>query len=320
METNCFKRTNNMRRRSSASPPRRMAPHRLGVLACVLGVVLTVFLTFPSMSFAVSDLFTAAEEGWLEAVVQLLNNGVDVNVRNTDGYSALHAAQLKADVSITKALLSAGAEVDARNKWGVTPLMTACFNGRTENAKILLDHGSDVNARDNGGATALFFSMRMRKPETVRLLLSRRANPNLSITDDGTTPLMMAIGKKQFGGPMGDWAFSKDHLAIVVDLLQSGADVDARDKSGETALMKAARTGKVEIIAKLLDAGAQPQLQNDQSQTAADIATEMGNKKAIEALLGKRRHEGPIKFQIEGTPVSNEDLMKIIRDSLEDKP
>jgi ankyrin repeat protein len=198
--------------------------------------------------------------------------------------------------------------------------MTACFNGRTGNAERLLAHGANVNARDVDGRTALGFSMRMRKPETIRLLLARGADPNLACISDGTTPLMLAIGKEQFGGPMGDWAFSQDHLAIVVDLLKSGANVDAGDKSGETALMKAARTGKVEIITALLDRGAQPQLKNDQSQTSADIARAMGHKKAIEALLGKRPHEGPIKIQIEATPVSNEDLMKKIRDALEDNP
>jgi ankyrin repeat protein len=287
MKTISMFRTKKSQRFSSALILRRITSCPWGVLAVVLGFALTVFTLFPSKSFAGHDLIKATEEGRIEIVVDLLANGADVNVRNADGISSLHIAQLSADVRITKMLLSAGAEVDARDRSGETPLMIACFNGRTDNAEMLLTQGANINARDIDSRTALGFSMRMRKPETVRVLLARGADPNVACKSDGKTPLMLAIGTEQFGDPMGEWAFSQDHLAIVVDLLKSGANIDAKDKSGETALMKAVRTGKVEIIKALLDKGAQTQLKNDQLQTAADIATAMGHKKIVDVLANK---------------------------------
>ena len=63
-------------------------------------------------------------------------------------------------------------------------------------------------------------------------------------------------------------------LAIARTLLDGGADVDARNADGATALHGAAFFGRAEALELLLDNGADPEAENDQGQTAQDAAVD----------------------------------------------
>ena len=75
-------------------------------------------------------------------------------------------------------------------------------------------------------------------PNVVKDALDDGADPNIS-ADDGLTPLMMA-----------------SDVVAVKALIKAGADVNAKLKNGKTVLMIYARTGSIEMVKALLDAGA----------------------------------------------------------------
>lgn len=105
------------------------------------------------------SLFEAALAGDIDAVKQHIAAGTDLNLKdpNPDGAKdtalGMAAAFGKTDVAI--ALIEGGADLDTRNKDGSTPLHAASFLCYPEIVQALLDKGADKNARNNSGGTAL---------------------------------------------------------------------------------------------------------------------------------------------------------------------
>ena len=58
-----------------------------------------------------------ANEGDLEGITELLDDGSDVNFRDIDGRSALHIAACQGRTDVVELLLQRGAEVDVQDRW-----------------------------------------------------------------------------------------------------------------------------------------------------------------------------------------------------------
>jgi uncharacterized protein len=107
-----------------------------------------------------------------------------------------------------------------------------------------------VDAREGSGETALGFAASNGRVEVVRYLISQGADVNSRDSDfGGVTPLMLASGGKQSG---------RDYPNVIAALLAAGANVNAKDKWGSTAIEKAAMGGEPEVIPILVKAGADP--------------------------------------------------------------
>jgi ankyrin repeat protein len=108
----------------------------------------------------------------------------------------------------------------------------------------------------------------------VRALLAGKADPNAQEGKGGQTALM--------------WAISERHSAVAEELLRHGADVNARSKTGFTALMFAAQQGDLDATRILLDAKASP---NDvipkSGATPLIIASAIGHPDVVALLLDK---------------------------------
>ena len=80
-------------------------------------------------------------------------------------------------------------------------------------------------------------------------------------------------------------ASSNGRTEIVAMLLEKGADVNAKDKYNATALIKASSNGHTEIVAKLLDAGADVNAKNDYGYTALIQASRNKHTEIVAMLL-----------------------------------
>ncbi|KAK1148476.1 hypothetical protein N8T08_009481 [Aspergillus melleus] len=132
-----------------------------------------------------------------------------------------------------------GYKVDPKSKddRGFTPLHYAACKGYTDVVQYLIDIGADVNSYSDHGVSALSCAAMYAHEEVVRVLCDRGANVNSADFVYHQTPLIFAvIGCDEF---------------VVRMILQKGALVDVEDKSGRTALGRAADQGK-EAIAKIL--------------------------------------------------------------------
>lgn len=139
------------------------------------------------------------------------------------------------------------------------------ITAKTECLHLLLKYQANPNVRDTLGRTVMEIAITWCMPDIVRLLLNFSADPNFP-NGEGVTPLMKTVilGVKD-ARPM------THKQRIAADLIDSGADLDAQGANGMTALMYAARHGRMEMADLLVTKGASLSIKNKQGKTAYDL-------------------------------------------------
>lgn len=166
---------------------------------------------------------------------------------------ALFQAIQKADTTALKRLLDRGASPNERDAGGTPALMAATLYAGADCVKLLLDRGADPNGTNAAGATALMWAI--PNLAKVKLLVERGADVNARSTNLQRTPLLVAASYP------GD-------VEILQLLLNKGADIHARDKSGTHALGRAATYADVDVVRFLVDHGCDP---NEEGYGAARL-------------------------------------------------
>ncbi len=91
--------------------------------------------------------------------------------------STLHQAVVSQKIDAVKELLQGSVEIDLSDKLGRTPLHYAAFGGNTEIIELLLKKGANINAIDTSKQwTPLFFAVFMNRPDAVKLLIDHGAD------------------------------------------------------------------------------------------------------------------------------------------------
>ena len=157
------------------------------------------------------------------AVRTLLEQGVDANVPEGDGATALHWAAYWDDLETVGRLIAAGANVNATNDLMVTPLALASANGNAAIVGHLLRAGADLNAAGETGVTPLMEAARTGSLDAVRVLLEFDGDVNAYTNDQRQTALM--------------WAVAQQHPEVVGLLLETGADPHARTRTRRNIVM-----------------------------------------------------------------------------------
>lgn len=127
------------------------------------------FITNSSELDPSESLLTAASAGSLDWVLYHLDNGADVNMRSSDGWTPLLEAAA-ADPEITRLLLEAGADHQLHSKMHYTPLMRAAGFENFQVVKLLTEAGADLFARDDKAQTALDMAIEVNNLEICAYL------------------------------------------------------------------------------------------------------------------------------------------------------
>ena len=238
--------------------------------------------------------------GKIAVVETLLSHGIDIEVADEDGHTALHCAALYGN-------LENGADVNARNNWGYNPLNSAASGGHLETAELLLDKGAEVN--NNGkeeGCNGLGQAARHGHTSTVALLLDRGRQGTISTTHEprtarsgtaATVSLLYQRGCAHQGPPSLFKAILTDPSDVVKLLLHQGVDINARDTTERSVLHFAVLGQRFErsnahgvlhagweVLRFLLENGADATAEGSSGQTAKDLAVASNYIEAVELL------------------------------------
>ncbi|NXC44720.1 RN5A ribonuclease, partial [Penelope pileata] len=237
-----------------------------------------------------SKLNAAVRSHEREKVLELLEQGADVNSKVESGWTPLQSAVQAGDKDVVQILLDKGACPHARKDNGGTAFIEAAMVGDVEILKLLFDCGFNVNDHDDNGFTAFMEAAWYGKEEALRFLYSKGADVNLrraaseekkKLNKGGRTALMDAC-----------W---RGHFKVVKTLIKEmGADLSICDNEDRNALIHALRycekrknESAVSIGHFLLDRGVDVNCKDENGKTALILAVERQSMSLVEALLDK---------------------------------
>ena len=259
----------------------------------------------------------AARAGDAESARLLVAAGADVNDTLPDGASALVVAAHSGHTGVAKVLLETGADANAAAA-GYTALHAAVLRSDLDLVKALLAHQADPNApmtkgtpvRRNSqdfelpktliGATPYLLAAKFLEADIMRALAAAGADTRLPMKD-GATPLMAAVGMG-ITPPTQDEKRGTDRrglalldggkvepdsqvLQAVTAALALGSDINAANPAGDTAVHIAAAQGYGEVVKLLASQGADLNVRNAKGLTPlAAVATRAGRKGMVDLL------------------------------------
>ena len=210
---------------------------------------------------------TASHKGQLKCVEMLLSHRVNVDVLNRKNRTPLHLAVSADQLEVARLLIQRGANVNHRSKNSMSYLYIACCHGNIKMVELLIEHGSIINiplrnvsnsplhvAATNGyhkvislliqhGAhleckdekfSALYTAIHHERLEAVDVLLDAGAKVNFAVPEVKQTALHLTVHKHK----------TLDYISRLID---HGANLDAVEKSGLTALHFAAIADNVKV-------------------------------------------------------------------------
>lgn len=136
----------------------------------------------------------AIKENDAMSVRLLLEEGVNVNQRNSAGATPLHRVTSTGNLEIAKMLIENQANAEAKTKNGSTPLHTAVMapEPSAEMVTLILDQWVNVDEQDNFGKTALHFAAEKGNVEITQILIEDyEADVNIK-DNNGNTPIKSA--------------------------------------------------------------------------------------------------------------------------------
>jgi uncharacterized protein len=207
----------------------------------------------------------AARAGQRALVELFLARGAEINARDISGSTALYLAAESERPATVSLLLARDAKPNLPGRYGLTPLAVAAFKGNDRIAEQLLSRHADPNIPDEAGRVAMTHAAARGFADIVRRLFDAGVDVNQHYRNN-LTALM--------------WAASyEDDVGIraaenVIDLLlKAGAEVDARDDRGRTALMMAVELDHAEVVDMLIRSGADRNLRDKAGKSAFDFST-----------------------------------------------
>ncbi|KAL2831525.1 ankyrin repeat-containing domain protein [Aspergillus cavernicola] len=252
---------------------------------------------------ATTPLFPAAKHSQ-EAVLRLLiNNNVDLEMRNTEAKTALHIAAEQGHETVARLLHRAGANLDRVNGSSETALIAAARNGHDNVVLFLLDEGASATFLDDIECLALGHAVEKCSFAVIERLLPLTPKELLDIVDEfqrtplttaaelGNVPagkLLLAAGASLHAGGRGSTALrvaiQHQQTEMARFLLQAGAQVNDSPEQYPPLLL-AAQLGLDEIVRLLLEQGADPDYVLPWGRSTVDCAAWEGHYGIVKQLL-----------------------------------
>ncbi|CZR32634.1 uncharacterized protein FPRO_01979 [Fusarium proliferatum ET1] len=252
-------------------------------------------------------LHIAIESGRVDVIKTLLDAGADPNLKNGDGLLPFAKAMRSNNLDIVRTLLDSSPDiiVDDLDRAGVTPFLRACLDGKKAVPVIreLLDKVKDkvnLNAR-------LPRDDQNNECGRTALLIAPFINPEEEGSDSlfnlllehGADPNVPCA--KHGNTPLSK-AAAKGHVQVMEKLLEFNADPNIASEKGHTPLSRAAMNGHALAVRKLLESNADPNHQDHEGETALHCCSSEGHVSCIEELVTRGASLNPLMHPDLGEP------------------
>ena len=212
----------------------------------------------------------ASEEGRAEIVRRLLDRAAEdkgIDIKNFTNDALVRASE-KGQLEVVRLLLARGGDANAKNQYGNVALIEASRNGYVELVKLLLAYGADVNAKDASNMSAL---------------------TGASGLVTWAVPCSDVAYFKKNRCTISTTRFSSAHFEVANLLITSGARVNDKDNSGNTAIMLASLAHQAEIVKLLIASRADVNLRTNDDETILMNLAKFGGSIDVMRLLLRGR-------------------------------
>lgn len=200
---------------------------------------------------------------------KMLSAGMDINIKNSLGYTPLHKAVSIQSFAYIKILLENGADIESEDDTEcLRPLHIACEGfdiesgnktlgegGYLDIIQMLLDRGAQIDCRSNILVTPCMFAAANGFTKCLNLMLQNGANVNAQ-DHKGYSVIHHA-----------EYYFDCADL-----LLKYGADINIQNKHGQTPLHVACNHAQYDGVAFFCERGASLEIRNDSGETPLHCA------------------------------------------------
>ena len=204
----------------------------------------------------------------------LLSNHVykhDLNSEDCYGMTPLHWAARCKNIPVLEALLRAQVGVEAKDYAGRTALYYAALSGNRRCLELLLIAGSNIRARDRHGFQALHAAISLHgDKELLDIFLIGGVDVGAR-TNNGAFPLLFTSH------------YNCEKMAVA--LLETGAQIDAQDEDGDTALFAALCTNHPKMVEIMLSHGAKLDHHNKYGHTILHLLALWGTFEVITPFM-----------------------------------
>lgn len=198
----------------------------------------------------------------------LIEHGANVNLQNQYGNSALHLAAVNKQKELSICLLKNNADVNANDKDLNCALHKAVEKGHKEIAVVLLEYNADVNAVNRKGESSLILAVKNCNSHQTAACSDRKLMmANLSVDGDGVDE---ANEKNVASNNRSD--------QLVQRLVENGANINIKDKEGNSAMHYAIENIHEDVTLLLLNRGADADAVNKKGNNPLHLASAVNNK------------------------------------------
>lgn len=226
---------------------------------------------------------------------------------NDDGNTPLHIACMFGNLQGVKFFIQKEGNVEIKNAFGQTPILLAAQEGHSSIVSFLMTIGTNIWSQDEEGETLLHKAVFNHHYDVVHEVLEKEkslippAKGGLTTAEDrlGETPLHELPKKNPDSG-------ENKHLLILKVLLEAGADPEAQNQHGETFLHVASYYGRLDLLKTLLRKKRRIHLtqRDSHGNTPLHKAVEGHHPAIVQELCSHRRKSGIKKKNDQGlTPL-----------------
>ena len=224
-------------------------------------------------SLGQTALYMASSRGYADVVQSLIDHGADLNTKCQDciegdfdvKWAPLHAAINNGHRGTTLVLLEGGADTETRCNWDKTALFMASSGECADTVRQLVIHGGDLHAE----CKSLDVNNNIVEMTPLHEALCTENLPNAKVLlEHGANP----NAPDKLGRTALHVTTFRGGVTHVELLLENGAEVDVRDELGRTPLHEAAYYRDLPVVAVLLNWGANPHAQTYNGETPIQLA------------------------------------------------